>query len=155
MGIEPSDELIATYVGHKKRFEREVRAGPNAEAALAGARAAGLRIGVLTNGLGAGQRAKLAMLGLKTALDAFVTSEAAGAPKPAARAFTAVAAALGLPPAALAMVGDSARNDVHGAIAAGFAAAVLVRPVGDVDDLPPGAHVADDALAALGALGLI
>ncbi|WP_354702258.1 HAD-superfamily hydrolase [Paraconexibacter sp. AEG42_29] len=154
-GIAPSDELIDTYVRHKKRFEREVWAGPNAEAALRATRAAGLRIGVLTNGEEAGQRAKLAMLGLATAPDAFVTSEAAGAPKPSKVPFAAVASALGLDPGELAMVGDSVRNDIHGALDAGFAAAVLVRPLPDgLQELPAGALVADDAHAALAALGL-
>ncbi len=150
-GIAPSEELLAAYLKHKARYATESWIGPLAHEALAAVRTAGLPIAVLTNGNVAWQRAKVERLGLD--VDVVVTSEEAGAPKPSRVAFAAVEDALGLPGASLAMVGDNPVNDIGGALDAGWARAVLVRPVDGVV-VPEGAEVAADALAAVELLGM-
>ncbi len=149
-GVEPSDELVAAYVGCKRRFLEETWPAPGAAEAIAAAHAAGLAVAVLTNGTHEGQTAKLARLGLE--VDRLVTSERAGALKPDREAFAAVEVALGVGPAHLAMVGDNLVNDIEGALRAGWSAAVHVR--GNGEPLPPGAVAAADAYAAMLALGV-
>jgi putative hydrolase of the HAD superfamily len=148
--IVPSESLLSAYVAHKQRFLTETWPAPGAAEAVAAARARGLRVGVLTNGTQDGQSAKLARLGLE--VDALVTSEAAGAPKPERVAFAAAEAVLGVGPEEVAMVGDNVVNDIAGALDAGWAAAVHVRAEAPAV-LPAGALAATDALAAVVALG--
>lgn len=123
---EPDDACLQAYLATKQRLLDEVRPAAGAAEALAAVRRAGLRVGVLTNGPTDVQRDKLERIGLAGAVDVFCASEALGPPKPHAEAFLATAAALGVPAGRVAMVGDSLRNDIRGALEAGFAAAVLV-----------------------------
>jgi len=105
---------------------------PEVADVLRALRSTGVRLGLLTDNPPASQRAKLAACeGLEEAFDAVVFSREHGAEKPAPEAFAAVADRLGLPPASLLMVGDSAARDALGAIRAGWLACMLVdRPGG-------------------------
>jgi putative hydrolase of the HAD superfamily len=88
------------------------------------------RVGVLTNGLPAWQRAKLAAAGLSESVDAVVTSYEAGAHKPATAPFDL--AERRLPAERYALVGD-ADDDVEGAESADWAAVRYEGgPFGDV-----------------------
>jgi HAD superfamily hydrolase (TIGR01509 family) len=80
------------------------------------------RVGVLTNGGGALQRAKLAAAGLADRVDAVIVSEEIGVRKPAGAAFAAIRAALGVAAAGCLHVGDQPVDDVAGAQQAGLAA---------------------------------
>ncbi len=82
------------------------------------------RLGVLTNGVPAVQRAKLDHNDLLEPFDAVVTSYEAGAHKPAPAAFDAARGAL--PADRYVMVGDDELGDVEGARAAGFEAVHVV-----------------------------
>jgi hypothetical protein len=84
-----------------------VQAFPGARAALARLRAAGVRLGVLTNGPADGQRRKLAVTGLDAAVDACFISEEIGVAKPDERAFRLALAGLGAEPGRSAMVGTA------------------------------------------------
>jgi putative hydrolase of the HAD superfamily len=137
-------------VAHKQRFVEETRPAPGGAEAVAAVRAAGLRVAVLSNGTQSGQAAKLARIGID--VDVLVTSELAGAPKPAPVAFSAIESALGIAGERLAMVGDNVVNDIAGALQAGWSVAVHVR--GNGETLPPGALAAVDAHAAVLALDL-
>lgn len=95
--------------------------------------AADYRVGVLTNGLPAWQRAKLAAAGLAEPVDAVVTSYEAGAHKPAAAPFDL--AEQRLPAAEYGLVGD-ADDDVDGAETAGWAA--VRYEGGSFGDVPRG-----------------
>ena len=75
---------------------------------------------MLTNGQGAQQRAKLAAIGLTDPRLVVCVSEELPAAKPAAAAYEAACAALGLAPDQVLMVGDHRTNDVDGARAAGL-----------------------------------
>lgn len=89
--------------------------------ALAGLRADGWRIGVVTNGTTLVQQAKVDSIGLRPHVDVVVDSEAAGHRKPDRRIFEIAADELGveLGPQGW-MVGDRLDKDVAGGAAAGL-----------------------------------
>jgi putative hydrolase of the HAD superfamily len=150
----PGDALVADYTGLKRRMITDVRRAPGAAEAVAAVRAAGLRVGVLTNGLSDLQRDKLARIGLAGDVDVFAASEDLGAVKPEAGAFAAVAERLGVGPQEAAMIGDNPVNDIAGALGAGWAAAVLVAVDPPPADLPAEAAVVSSVAHAPHALGL-
>ena len=95
---------------------------PDTPALLEGVRALGLRSAVAANtfdppGL---FRADLAEQGIGGRADALVLSCEVGVRKPDPRFFAAVAEALGVDPREAMFVGDSVRDDVRGAAAAGM-----------------------------------
>jgi FMN phosphatase YigB (HAD superfamily) len=96
---------------------------PDARPCLVALRARGLRIGIAAN-----QPDRAAEIGrtLGIELDLLATSAAWGVEKPSPAFFARIAAELGLPPAAIAYVGDRVDNDVGPAAAAGMCA-VFVR----------------------------
>jgi len=79
---------------------------------------------------------------------AVIDSHHIGAEKPDPRIFQVALAELGVPPGRAVHVGDTARTDVDGALAAGVRP-VHLDPYGDCPD-PPGRH---DHIAHLGQLG--
>ena len=133
-----SDRLFAAYLEVKARVVAELRPYPDAIATIRVLRSAGIRVGVLTNGPSELQRRKLAVTGIDVEVDVIGISGELGAHKPAAAAFAAVLDLLGCDAAAAAMVGDSLVNDVHGALAHGFAEVVWKAP--HEAEPPPGAH---------------
>ena len=88
---------------------------------------AGLRLGVITNGDGEQQRAKLAALGLGGRFEVVVVSGDAGFAKPDARIFGLAATAIGVPAERCLFVGDSRAGDAVGAQAAGMLGVWLNR----------------------------
>jgi FMN phosphatase YigB (HAD superfamily) len=101
---------------------------PGALTTLVELRRRGFRLALLTDNPRESQGRKLEAAGLAPYLDAVVYARDSGAEKPDRSPFEAVAAALGLAPATLAMVGDNPYRDVAGALAAGYATAYLVAP---------------------------
>lgn len=97
---------------------------------LTSLRAAGFRLGLLTDNPPASQRAKLATLPeLDGLFDAVVFTREQGAEKPDAAGFLAVAKGIQLAPDALLMVGDNVARDAVGAVGAGFDSCLLLcRP---------------------------
>jgi putative hydrolase of the HAD superfamily len=120
------DELFHAYREEKRRTLERLRAFPDAVPTIRSLRARGLRVGLLTNGPSALQRAKLDVTNLRPELDAVAISEEIGVAKPAGAAFETAASLIGCAIAEVAMVGDSPEYDIAGAIAAGLPAAVLV-----------------------------
>lgn len=100
---------------------------PDAVPTLCRARAAGLRVGMLTNGEEAFQRAKMIRGRLESHIDVFIASSTLPWSKPDARAFQAACDQLGSEPASTLMVGDSLTNDVYGARSAGLPAVLVDR----------------------------
>ena len=97
-----------------------------------------LPLGVVTNGHGEQQRAKLAALGMQDRFDAILVSEEFGAAKPDPTIFLAAAERLGVAPQKCLMVGDLLDRDIAGALAAGMRAAWVQRPDGpEADTVPP------------------
>ena len=110
-------ELEALY--WNSMLERMVPA-PGALALLARLKAAGLRIGVGTNMTAHWQLRKLVKLGIDKYVDFAVTSEEAGAEKPAPEFFAMVVEKAGVPASQCTFLGDNAEHDARGARAAGM-----------------------------------
>jgi putative hydrolase of the HAD superfamily len=103
-------------------------------------RARGFKMGIISN-WDERLRPLLGQLRLESAFDVITVSIEAGCAKPAGGIFERAANSLGLPPHSILHVGDSLREDAHGAAAAGFRALLLDRTGG------PG------AAATIGGLG--
>jgi len=121
-----SDALMREYYAVKVRVIDELRPYADAIPTLRGLRAAGIRVGILTNGPSELQRRKLAVTGIDREVDVVGISGEIGAHKPAGEAFAAVLDLLGAKAGEAAMVGDSLVNDVGGGLAHGFARVVWV-----------------------------
>jgi putative hydrolase of the HAD superfamily len=107
----------------------------DAAAALRRARAAGLRVIVVSN-WDVSLIEVLERIGLAPLLDGVVTSAAVGAAKPAAAIFAHALSLAAAGPSGALHVGDSLREDVAGALALGIRA-VLVRRDGAAPALLP------------------
>jgi putative hydrolase of the HAD superfamily len=129
---ELGDDVIAACVAEREAHVHSARLAAGAAGAVRELRAAGLRVGVLTNGPSRMQRRKLDVIGMTEAVDAICVSEELGAAKPDPRAFAVAAERLGAAAGETAMVGDNVVADIGGALDAGYALAVLVA-----DERPP------------------
>jgi 5'-nucleotidase len=140
--------------------ERLIHAYSEAERALlaptAGAldtldtlRAAGLKLGLITNGASAIQRRKLKVLAWEDFFDTVVVDTEFGHPKPDCRIFDHAAAAVGLPPAELMIVGDHLTADIGGGRSAGWRA---VWYNAERKPLPPDAAPPDQTIHTLAEL---
>ena len=119
--------LVARYTELKRRMTTEVRRARGAAGAVAAVRAAGLRVGVLTNGLTDLQRGKLGGIGARRRRRRVrhrrrTSARSSRRPRRSRRWPTGSASA----PHEAAMIGDNPVNDIAGALGAGWAAAVLV-----------------------------
>jgi putative hydrolase of the HAD superfamily len=120
-------ELDVVYTGYLAAYTRAWRAHDDAVPTLHRVRDAGLATAVLTNGDQDQQEAKLRATGLLPLSGPVFASSSLGAAKPSPDAYDKVAAALGLSPTELLMVGDHPVNDVSGAREAGWSALHLDR----------------------------
>jgi len=102
--------------------------------ALAGLRAAGLRIGLVSNS-SRDVREFAVHHGLE--VDAGISSFHHGRTKPHASIFRAVLDLLGVEPAEAVMVGDTIADDIEGALAVGMRAAILVDRDGRRPEFEP------------------
>jgi HAD superfamily hydrolase (TIGR01509 family) len=120
--------------------ERHLWSGvaPRTVEALRRLRAAGLRLGVVSNSDGGVEEA-LTAAGLRSSFDVVVDSASAGVEKPDPRIFRVALAALGVAPAEALYMGDIYDVDVAGARAAGLRAALVG---------PSGSHAPDDVTVA-------
>lgn len=119
-----ADDVFAGFLGC---YQAAWRAFDDAADAIDRARAAGLPVGILTNGDQAVQTEKLRRTGLLRADVPVLASSSLPAAKPDPRSYLAACAHLGADPAATLMVGDSLRHDVVGARRAGLQARLLDR----------------------------
>ena len=114
---------------------------------LARLRAAGMKIGIVTNGFSETHREKIALLGLEHAVDGTFIADEIGRVKPDPEFFFHAARELGVDPAACAVVGDRYDRDILGAHAAGmFAIWLDVRAEGT----PAGARSPDAVAKRIG-----
>ena len=115
------ESLIPELVEVIRRHEPALALGSVASAVLAQMRADGWRLGILTNGLPATQRAKVEALGLEARVDAVLYAEEhAPGGKPSRAAFDAALAAVGVPASRAVFIGDDLVRDIQGARAAGL-----------------------------------
>lgn len=115
---EPADQLWASY---RARIPQLVRLFPHTLEHLGTLRAAGWRIGIVTNGMQDNQLAKLQRTGLAEAVDGYCISSAVGLRKPDPRIFHLAAQNCGtqLSPDNW-LIGDSPDLDVAGGHNAGM-----------------------------------
>jgi putative hydrolase of the HAD superfamily len=122
------DDALAQELGERFCTERRARHETFADAAPAlDALGADHALALVTNGASCLQREKLAASGLTDRFDAVVVSGDLGTAKPDPAVYAHALSALGAEPGDAVMVGDSLRNDVDGALAAGLGAVWLNR----------------------------
>lgn len=90
-------------------------------------RAAGIRMALLSNAIGHSLEEVVVHFALDEFVEAALSSAETGAAKPAPAMFAALLERLGVEPADAVMVGDSAEDDVRGALACGCGAILLDR----------------------------
>jgi putative hydrolase of the HAD superfamily len=122
------------------------RVGDGVEAALVRLRAAGMRLGVISNSEGTIE-AMLTSVGLRRHFDAIVDSWLVGVAKPDPAIFRIALDRLGVPAAEAVMVGDVPSIDIDGARAAGVRAVLVdpldLHPTVDVPRVPDVAALAE------------
>ena len=121
------------------------------ETVLLALRARGLRLGLATNDGEASARRQLAALGLDAHMDFIAGYDTGHGGKPSPGMILAFAAALGVSPGRIGMVGDSHLDLVSARAAGAVAIAVLSGPARRDELAPLADHVLDD-IAALPAL---
>ena len=124
LGREPADELAAdawfeSYLRHYRAAWRAFDDVLPALAALATAHPS-VALGVVTNGEGEPQRAKLAAIGLNERFRIVLASGDEGVAKPEAEIFALACERLGVGQEQTAHVGDRLDLDAEGAVAAGL-----------------------------------
>ncbi len=121
---EPVEELTADawFARYLRHYRAAWRAFDDALPALSALECAhpSIALGVVTNGEGEPQRAKLAAIGLGERFAVMVASGEAGVAKPEAAIFELACERLGAEPAQAAHVGDRLDLDAEGATAAGL-----------------------------------
>ncbi|SPL97846.1 2-haloalkanoic acid dehalogenase [[Actinomadura] parvosata subsp. kistnae] len=119
-------DLDAAYDAFATLYREHWAAFPDAAGALA--ELGGYTIGVLTNGTLPMQEAKVRAIGLAGLVGPVLTGEVLGGHfKPAPACYTGAAAALGLPPQEVLLVGDDLDNDVTGPAVTGMRSIWLDR----------------------------
>jgi len=118
--IEKKIETLM-YRGWEPLFSK-IKLFPHARELLVELRAAGIKLGLLSD---FPPEKKLENLGLAGLWDTVLCSERAGALKPSVHPFVELANNLGCPPEQTLYVGNSRRYDVAGALQAGMKAALL------------------------------
>jgi FMN phosphatase YigB (HAD superfamily) len=104
---------------------RAVTAYVDAELLIDALRRADIRIAIVTDNPAASQQQKLARLPFLDSIDVVVLTDALGSPKPDPRGFLAAARQLSIEPRDMIAIGDSPWRDGVGALAAGFAGAII------------------------------
>ncbi|MFG1699936.1 HAD family hydrolase [Nonomuraea sp. NPDC049309] len=126
LDVPAPGDLDAAYGEFLVRYRRSCRAFPDAADAVA--ELAGFALGVLTNGGQRAQEAKVRAIGLEGKVGPVLTGEVlAGRFKPDPEAYTRAAAALGLAPQEVLLVGDDVVKDVTGPAATGMRSVWLDR----------------------------
>jgi HAD superfamily hydrolase (TIGR01549 family) len=118
----PASDLAALVEQHYGNYQRLRQPVAGATALLQRLKPA-VKIGVVTNNRTAEQQEKLRFLGMTTLVDALITSEEVGVPKPDPAIYQVALQRLEASPAETVMVGDNWTADVLGALAVG------IRPV--------------------------
>jgi putative hydrolase of the HAD superfamily len=113
------------------------KAYPDVPTALAGLRARGLVLVVVSN-WDISLPAVLRGVGLEGMVDAVVTSAQVGCSKPDRAIFEVALGLAGVSPGRAVHVGDSIEHDVRGALAAGIRPVLLRRDDVELDEPPPG-----------------
>ncbi|MFG2074850.1 HAD family hydrolase [Nonomuraea maritima] len=125
LGLALPADLDGAYEEFASRYRSRWIAYPDVAQAVAGL--GGYALGVLTNGAQRMQEAKIRAIGLEGLVGPVLTGEVLGGFKPSPVSYTGAAAALGLAPDEVLLVGDDVPNDVTGPAATGMRSAWLDR----------------------------
>ena len=122
------NRLLETFPTIAERFSVELASG--VQSTLEALRTAGLRLGAISDGPLASQRAKADALGLQRWLDPIIFTDALGPgqTKPGIAAFEAIGGRWALPPDSLVYVGDNPEKDFAGPRALGWLTIRLREP---------------------------
>lgn len=107
------------YAFFMEAFQKIAVPIPMVDDMLAGIRAQGYPVGLLTNGESGIQRGKVRRVGLEHSFDQIFAGEEMAVQKPAAYPFLEMARRLGCVPEQMVYVGDNPRNDIEAARRAG------------------------------------
>jgi len=139
-GRNPAVVIASGVVAYHRTKESDMEVLPDARALLDALRWAGVRTGIVSDGLQVKQAEKLIRLDVLHYLDptAIFFSDQLGVSKPNAKIFAKACEILGLEPSRVLYVGDRATHDVVPAAAAGLRT-VLYRGAGGkyAEDRPP------------------
>ena len=140
LGIDDAD--LAREIAETYRDLRDERSTlfPGATDALGRLRAEGVRLGMMTNGAAAAQRAKIERFGLAAYFDHIVIEGEFGAGKPDRRVFDALLSALGAAPEDTWAVGDNLDFDVLAPMQLGLHGIWVDRRNAGLDGRPVRAH---------------
>lgn len=129
LSLLPSDDAAAdiAFNNYWEAYKSSWRAFDDARGALVEAQAAGLAVGILTNGYLEDQRRKVEATGLEDLDVPLIASSELPAAKPDPRAFEAACDILEVAPSRCVMVGDSIESDMRGAESAGLLPILLDR----------------------------
>lgn len=122
----PADTFYLENLARKKRLVK------GAKELLLKLRKRGFRIGILSNGFKIAQFNKLKSGEIDGLIDIVILSEDIDTPKPNPELFAYAANSAGVLPERCIMIGDSADNDIAGAINAGWPLAVWYNPDGRI-----------------------
>ncbi len=132
------DVLDAHFAGFLTHYESSWTPYEDVAAAFASWRDAGVRMAVLTNGVGDQQWRKLRVLGVAADIEFVVALDTLGVGKPDPRVYAEACRRFGLPAAQVVYVGDDIARDAVGASACGLTGVLLDRSAADA---PPGVDV--------------
>ena len=146
LAAEPT-ELLAAYRG---RMVELLTVGAGVVDGLEALRDAGWRIGIVTNGFGDFQNAKIDAVGLRAYVDVVCISDVEGSWKPEAKIFQLASERAGAPLEGGWMVGDSLGSDIAGGNGVGMHTAWVRhgRRVAAVDPQPE--HVIENVAEVFG-----
>lgn len=139
-----ADALLRDY---RRVYPKFASPNPGALQTVERARAAGLSVGVVTNGNAEVQHAKLSSIGIEKLLDAVIISEAVGLRKPDPKIFELAASELAVELEATLFVGDNPEVDIVGAAGAGMRTAWFRNGEVWPKDLTPKADIDIEKLA--------
>src|SRR5579862_5649224 len=141
--VHLAERSAANYNVYRKRY---FALFPGALDLLRELKAAGMKLGLVTNGMSETHREKIALLQIAEYFDAIFLADEVGMVKPDPLLFAHACRTLGGAPAHAAMVGDRYDRDIRGAIEAGlFTIWLNVRD----EELPPGATPPDATCSSI------
>ena len=125
--VEQDEELDAHFARFLTHYEAAWTPYDDVAAAFAAWRSAGVRIAVLTNGVGEQQWRKLKALEVDAHVEFVVALDDLGVGKPDPRVYAEACRRFGLPPEQVVYVGDDVARDAVGAAACGLTGVWLDR----------------------------
>lgn len=125
--VPGSDDIDTFLNSYNEVYFRDRRATPGSIETLVRLNEHGFRLGVVTNGQTKDQIEKMQAIGVAHLIDALVTSEQVGYPKPSRHLFAAALGKLDAEPGSTLLVGDDAKTDIEGSLSNDIDA-VLYKP---------------------------